>query len=200
MKKIVSNPTVAFLIAGALVLMAADQFSFSAAYSIAVGLFGLSALAEGWRLIVYRQGNLVQVQSGNAHYADLAAQLWGILLAAGACLLFMLAAAGLLVNGGAEAFWADFLSKPYGWSMLLFVGGGGLGIYGVIRLLENVAWKPKDFKSRMYILGEIFKGGFSILVGVVLFGIGIRMLLASDFLSSMASAIGQGLLHLLGGS
>jgi len=200
MKKIVGNPTMAFLITGALFLVVADQLSFSAGYSIAMGFLGLSALAEGWRLIVYRQGSLVQVQSGNARYANLAAQLWGILLVAGACLLFLLGIAGLLVKGGAAAFWTDFLNKPYGWGMLLLGAGGGLGIYGTIRLLENIAWKPKDFSSRMYIFEELIKGGFSIFIGLVLLGIGAGLLLAPQLLRSLASAIGQAFLHFLSGS
>ena len=94
----------------------------------------------------------------------------------------------------------DFLSQPYGWGMLLLGVGGGVGIYGAIRLLENIAWKPKDFSSRMYILGELVKGGFSIFLGLVLLGIGGGLLLAPQLLRSLASAIGQAFLHLLSGS
>jgi hypothetical protein len=124
-------------------------------------------------------------------YTGLAAQLWGVLFIAFAILVFILVGVAWLYPGGAGAFWAAFLGRPWGWGIVLLGIGLTLVINGVIRFLAGSAGYYKGLAD----LVERTSGVIPLFLGSGLALVGLLLILAPGPLTSLARLAANTIQH-----
>ena len=97
-------------------------------------------------------------------YTGLAAQLWGVLFIAFALLVFLLDGIAWFSPHGAEAFWADFLGRPWGWGILALCIGLTTLVSGIIQLVAGSAGYYQGWADRVQRIGAVIP---------LLFGLGL---------------------------
>ena len=118
-------------------------------------------------------------------YTGLAAQLWGILFIVFALVIFILAGVSLFYPGGAEAFWAVSLGKPWGWGILLIGIGLAAIVNGIIHFLAGSAGYYKGLPD----LVERISGIVPLILGLGMTVIGLSLILVPDLLIGLFNQI-----------
>ncbi|MGE5303285.1 MAG: hypothetical protein ACM3TN_08140 [Alphaproteobacteria bacterium] len=114
-------------------------------------------------------------------YTGLAAKLWGALFIAFAILLFILAGVTWLYPGGAEAFWTDFLTKPWGWGIILLGIGLTVMTSGFIRLMAGSA----GYYTGLADLVERISGAIPFVLGLGMATAGLLLIIAPNLTMGM---------------
>jgi hypothetical protein len=163
------------------------QFSLPPFTYLSLMFIGLTALLAGIQVIVSKEAFFLPIgdqalRRRSELYSGVAAQLWGI--------IFILLGLGFVLGGAAAVFIPEQAQATFdrlfdsaaGWGILITVIGIFIALYGLTRLLAGVAAVGSKARLRFHDVGYRLLGGFLLLLGVMLIGIGVLLLTAPEIL------------------
>jgi hypothetical protein len=186
MKRFKSLPIVTFFVA-ALLTFIGVQFSRPPFTYLGLMFLGLTALLAGIQAIVTKEAFFLPIgdqalRRRSELYSGVAAQLWGV--------IFILFGLGFVFGGVAALFIPEqaqitfdrLFDSAAGWGILITAVGLFVALYGLARLLAGVAAVGSNVRLRFHDVSYRFLGGFLLLLGIVLIGIGTLLLTAPETL------------------
>lgn len=181
-----SRVPIAFFLVGAALVLIGHQIPISVVMNLGFVCIGLAIIASGIEMLVTGRAIFRTTDSwGPTHYerfSGLRARMWGVLFLVFGGFVGLSTLAGMLLPGGAETFWAQFLSTPRGWG-ILFVGMGAVAMtYGIIRILAGSALLGSGLGAQVLNCSERVFGAVVMLLGLGLAMLGWVFIVAPDVL------------------
>jgi hypothetical protein len=187
-----------FLVLGFVLLYTGIRLNFPILTNLGNISIGVFALVGGIQAIIIKRLGFETRQRNfgpREMYTGLAAQLWGILLIAFAMLVFILTGIAWFYPGGTEAFWSNFLGRPWGWGIISLCIGLPVMVSGIIHLLAGSAGYYKGLAD----LVERISGVIPLVIGSGLAFLGLLLILVPTLVMSLAqqmlSSLQQWFLH-----
>lgn len=185
-KRIFWLPIITFFLA-AFLIFAGQNLNINQLTAAGFLLLGITAILVGIQVIWTKEAFFLpsgrQAARRRAEqYSGLSAQLWGVFFLLAGLGASVAALAALVNPAAAQTFLEQFLDTPAGWGTLLAGLGVFVSLYGLTRLLAGSAAVSRTVGTRLKDLGYRGVGALSLLVGLVLIGLGLVLILAPDVL------------------